>query len=236
MVVQRHIATQQRARPPHHIGWRGWSGTTEVGLSGSTDVGLSGSSDVGLSGSSEVGRRGNGRLGWRHSKALVAANRAGGDNAPWAVRRVKPINAVGAVAAATGMDSRLQESSMQLTQDQAATLFALLPTTLRAQASMHAIADPAGLGRYVAAACGLAADRGIWVDSAGQVQHGHSSVTPQASGLAIEAAAVDAAVVKKADKALKALLTAEERGAALVAALYAAGFVLTIDVARATDS
>ncbi|MSQ83643.1 MAG: hypothetical protein EXR77_12285 [Myxococcales bacterium] len=125
---------------------------------------------------------------------------------------------------------------MQLTQEQAATLFALLPTTLRAQASMHAIGNPAGLGRYVAAACALAADRGVWVDRAGEVQHGDNTVTPQASGIAIEAAAVDAAVVKKADKVLKALLTAEERGAALVAALYAAGFVLTIDVARGTDN
>lgn len=119
---------------------------------------------------------------------------------------------------------------MILSQEQAAAIFEHLPTALRAEASMRAIGDPAAFARYVAAAVAAAPDRGIYADESGQIAQGDPGADAEATRARIEAAAADPAAVKKADKALKALLTPAERAAALVHALYAGGFALQVGV------
>ncbi|MBM4344716.1 MAG: hypothetical protein FJ100_15225 [Deltaproteobacteria bacterium] len=124
---------------------------------------------------------------------------------------------------------------MKLNEEQAAAIFAALPTSLRAAASMQAIGDPAAFARYVRAACEVAGDVGLHATATGEVRTGRADVSPAQSEAHMAIAAADPAVVKRADAAIKAAVSKEQRSAALVRALYAGGFALKIGVVRADE-
>ncbi len=124
---------------------------------------------------------------------------------------------------------------MVLTQEQATAIFAALPTSLRAAASMQAIGDPAAFARYVAAVCELAGDLGLHATATGELLTGDPSVSAAQTEARMAKAASDPAVVKRADAAIKAAVSKETRAAAVVRALYAGGFALKVGVVRADE-
>ena len=125
---------------------------------------------------------------------------------------------------------------MKLTEQQAASIFAALPTSLRAAASMQAVGDAVAFARYVRAVCELARDQGMHVSPAGEVRTGDAGVSSVDSEQRMAQAAIDPAVVKRADAAIKAAVTKDARSQALVRALYAGGFALQVGVVRADEA
>lgn len=125
---------------------------------------------------------------------------------------------------------------MLLTPEQAAAIFGTLPTSLRAAASMQAIGDPAAFARYLRAVCELAPEVGLHATATGEVATGDATVSAADSEARMARAAVDPAVVKRADTAIKAAVSKETRSAALVRALYAGGFAIKVGVVRADEA
>lgn len=85
--------------------------------------------------------------------------------------------------------------------------------------------------------CRLAADKGLHADAQGHLGTGDFTVPPDESARRFaKAAAADPAVIKAADSAIKAALDRDQRMAAVVQAVYAAGEVLDLeDVADAAS-
>ncbi len=120
-------------------------------------------------------------------------------------------------------------AAIALTQEQAMDLFQWLPNSVRAQASLLGLQGSEGLGRYVRAACELAAEAGLAVTADGQLHTGQIGADPEESARHA-AALTDPAVAKALEKALSAQLSREQRQRAVALAVYAAGYELQVAV------
>lgn len=118
-------------------------------------------------------------------------------------------------------------TTTKLTREQAIELFPTLPSAVRAQASLAALQGPEGLGRYVRAACEVAAELGLAVTADGKVVTGQSGAKPEESG-EHAAAVTDQAAAKALEKAVSAELSRDQRHRAVAMAVYDSGFELQV--------
>ena len=123
----------------------------------------------------------------------------------------------------------------KLTREQAIELFPTLPSAVRAQASLAALQGPEGLGRYVRAACEVAAESGLAVTAEGKVVTGQSGAKPEESGKHA-AAVTDQAVAKALEKAVSAELSRDQRHRAVAMAVYDSGYELELAVEPANEA